>query len=180
MAKLKDILETESQRTTIEQCRVVHLFPEGTFYRGYEWSAWLCVRYLQDFKPTKRKFKNEDEPVVFVGFPVTSLARYTPEGALVKEAEDKSILMQLAEGVFQGTTDVAQLQTDFLNWKQSIALSESPKKDADGGKTGGSPPTAGRLTDVMHRILAYPIEQKSPMESMQFLAEIKKSIADII
>lgn len=68
MAKLKDILDAESQRSSLEQCRVIHLFTEGTFLRAYEWSAWLCVRYVQSFKATKRKFKNEDASVVFVGF----------------------------------------------------------------------------------------------------------------
>ena len=37
-----------------------------------------------------------------------------------------------------------------------------------------------RLTDVMHRIMAYPIEQRSPMDCMAFLAEIKQQISEII
>lgn len=47
MAKIKDVLEVESHRESIEQCRVINLFQEDTFYRAYEWSAWLCVRYIQ-------------------------------------------------------------------------------------------------------------------------------------
>ena len=35
-------------------------------------------RYIQDFKATKRKFKNEAEPVVFVGFPVTRITGGQP------------------------------------------------------------------------------------------------------
>lgn len=78
MAKIKDILEIESQRASLEQCRFVNLFQEGTFYRAYEWSAWLCVRYIQQFKTTKRLFKNEDTSLVFVGFPITSLQKFIP------------------------------------------------------------------------------------------------------
>ena len=178
MAKLKDILDAESQRSALEQCRVVRLYAEGTFYRAYEWSAWLCVRYIQDFKATKRKFKNEEEPVVFVGFPVTSLSKFTPEGSEVTIAEDKSVELLLPAGVFGDTADVGALTTDFANWKQSVALAESSKKDAP--VAVGSSQRPGRLTDVMHQILAYPIEQKSPLESMQFLADVKKRIADIL
>lgn len=69
---------TGSQRSTVEQCRMIRLYAEGTFYRAYEWSAWLCVRYIQGFKATKRKFKNEEEPVVFVGFPVTRITGGQP------------------------------------------------------------------------------------------------------
>lgn len=45
MPQLKEIFEKESQRGSLEQCLVVHLFKEGTFYRAYEWSAWLMVHY---------------------------------------------------------------------------------------------------------------------------------------
>ena len=42
--QLKEILSIEENRT--EDSRgVIHLFQEGTFYRAYEWSAWLCHRY---------------------------------------------------------------------------------------------------------------------------------------
>jgi len=44
MSQLSEILETERRRDTAEQQRIVYLFQEGTFYRAYEWSAWLCVR----------------------------------------------------------------------------------------------------------------------------------------
>lgn len=39
MPQLKEILEKESQRDSLEQCAIIHLFKEGTFYRAYEWSA---------------------------------------------------------------------------------------------------------------------------------------------
>ena len=180
MAKIKDILEIESQRETIAQCRMINLFPEGTFYRAYEWSAWLCMRYIQQFKPTKRQFKNEEVSLVFVGFPTTSLQKFTPEGAEVSIGEDKSVRIVLAETVFNADTEVKSLHEDYENWKQSVPLSESGKKEIEAekyGKVGGSPV---RLTDIMHKVLAYPIEQKSPMECMAFLAEIKKGIAEII
>lgn len=180
MAKLKDILDVEAQRSSLEQVRLIHLYAEGTFYRAYEWSAWLCVRYIQDFKPTKRKFKNEDAAVVFVGFPLASLSKYTPDGAQVSVADDKNVELLLPESIFQEQPDVTQLCQDFDNWKGSVPLTEASKKDVPVGAGGGSGQRPSRLTDVMHSILAYPIEQRSPMECMQFLADIKRSIADII
>ena len=173
-------MEIESERSTLDVCRVIHLFQKGTFYRAYEWSAWLCVRYLQDFKPTKRKFKNEDSCVVFIGFPVSSLAKYTSEGVSVKAGEEKSMDLVLPEEAFQEGVEVSLLQSEFDHWKDSVPLVESSKKETDGGISSAAASRPSRLTDIMHRILTYPIEQKSPLESMQFLAEIKRSIADII
>lgn len=54
MSQLKEILEKEKDRGSMEQCGVIHLFREGTFYRAYEWSAWLCCRYISQFKATRR------------------------------------------------------------------------------------------------------------------------------
>lgn len=99
MAQLKDILETERLRADMAQCLRINLFKEGTFYRAYEWSAWLCVRYVQEFKTTRRLMKNTDEL---------------------------------------------------------------------------------RLTDIMHDILSYPIESRTPMESMSFLSELKTRLSKII
>ena len=41
MAKLKEILEVECRSQSADDVRTIHLFAEGTFYRAYEWSAWL-------------------------------------------------------------------------------------------------------------------------------------------
>lgn len=41
MAQLKEILEIEKSRKGIEDSLKIYLFQEGTFYRAYEWSAWL-------------------------------------------------------------------------------------------------------------------------------------------
>ena len=41
MVAITEILEFESIRNELEMQRVVHLFQEGSFYRAYEWSAWL-------------------------------------------------------------------------------------------------------------------------------------------
>lgn len=52
MSQLKEILEKERERTSGEQLASVHLLREGTFYRAYEWSAWLLVRCYPDLKVT--------------------------------------------------------------------------------------------------------------------------------
>jgi hypothetical protein len=40
--------------------------------------------------------------------------------------------------------------------------------------------TPMRMTDVMHRIMSYPIEQRSPLETMAFLAEVKQQLSQIL
>ncbi|MCQ2375386.1 MAG: hypothetical protein MJ069_05770 [Salinivirgaceae bacterium] len=71
MASLKEIVEKEQQRTELEQMRMAYVYREGGFYRAYEWSAWLFVRHVSDFKVTCRMIKLLDQPVSFIGFPLT-------------------------------------------------------------------------------------------------------------
>ena len=82
MSVTKELIENERQQVQTGQTRDVHLHKEGTFLRAYDWSTWLCCRYLHDFKVNKRQFKGIDEPVTYIGFSETSLQKWTPEGAV--------------------------------------------------------------------------------------------------
>lgn len=179
MSQLKEILEKEKERGTLEQCTQVHLFREGTFYRAYEWSAWLCLRYFTELKVTHRLLKG-GEDIVFVGFPITSLDRYTPKGAAVLPSGDKSIEMTLPSDVFAHDVDGDSLRMSFEDWKQCQPLTEVSKKKVEEERVRTERNAHPRLTDIMLRILAYPIEQHSPMECMSFLGDIKQQISEIL
>ncbi len=179
MAQLKEILEKEKERISLEQCSVIHLFREGTFYRAYDWSAWLSVKYFKELKITHRLLKG-GEDVAFVGFPVTSIERYTPEGASVKTLENNNVDIVLQTSVFPPEAEVQALQNDFGNWKRNQPLTEASKKKAEEEKSRAERNAHPRLTDIMLDILSYPIEQHSPMECMFFLSETKQQISEIL
>ena len=172
--QLKEVFAKEQSRKEKVDYRTIYLIPEGTFYRAYEWSAWLCHRYVSQFKPTHRLLKNTEDSVVFVGFPMTSLERHIPEGATLAEQEDKTIALILTETVF-GETTTEQLQTDFANWKKSVPLVKSKTNSELRIKNFE---LKNDELDILKRILAYPIEQHSPMEAMAFLSEIKQQLSE--
>ena len=91
MAQLKEIIENENQRQSIELCRMAHLYREGNFLRAYAWSAWLFVKYINDFKVTNRVFKALGEAVAMIGFPPSSLEKITPKEAQVDLHEDAAL-----------------------------------------------------------------------------------------
>lgn len=62
----KEIIDIEASSVAADRDEV-HLLKEGTFLRAYVWSAWLCCRYLHDFKVTKRMFKDAGQAVAFIG-----------------------------------------------------------------------------------------------------------------
>ncbi len=176
MAKLSEILTMEKERADDSALHVIHLYQEGSFLRAYEWSAWLCCRYLNDFKVTKRQIKGTDDCMTFIGFPQTSLEKYSSEGREIVSVDDKRIDVVLSDSVVRETL----CQDDFDNWKQSVPFAEPKKKPVQQMLSIGGiqlPETTLSMTGIMQKILAFPIERMSPLDCMNFMAEIKTQIA---
>lgn len=92
--------------------------------------------------------------------------------------EDKSVTVTLAS-CFADTEKAAVLMENFANWKHSIPMAVSKKGSVKNDlNNGGEPPH--RLSDVMLRILAFPVEQKTPMECMGFITEIKQQLTRLL
>ena len=176
--KLKEILEIEKERDNPQSCRVVHLVQEGSFYRAYEWSAWLCVRYIKDFKPTHRLLKNSEESIVFVGFPVSSLERYAANFVIHPHEQDKRVDLIPAESLMPIVEDVVAWQEDFENWKACVPLTPASKKKLQEEKyqLNKAVSEAETLQEIVAELLSFPMESKSLLESVAFLAQMKQKL----
>lgn len=64
MATIKEAVEIEDSRDISTEYNVMNLFVEGSFFRAYEWSAWLCYNYMSNFKILHRRFKGVDKSVI--------------------------------------------------------------------------------------------------------------------
>ena len=185
MSVTRELIEQERQQVQKGQTRDVHLHREGSFLRAYDWSAWLCCRYLHDFKVNKRQFKGIDEAVAYIGFPETSLQKWIPEGAEQRVEDEKHLVLTLPEVMVTDGPDV--LAAAYDEWKESIPLTEPQPglRKRGGGKDVVDDDDnischSATLTGVMQRILAFPIESRSPLESMTFLADVKRQLATLI
>ena len=54
MSVTKELIEQERLQVQAGHLSEVHLHKEGTFLRAYDWSAFLCCRYLHEFKVSSR------------------------------------------------------------------------------------------------------------------------------
>lgn len=197
MAQLKDIVEIEKNRDDLAKCRTAWLYRDGSFLRAYEWSAWLFVKYINDFKVSNRQVKSLGQVLAMIGFPPASMEKFTPEGAQVSPQQDGSIVVELPSSLIPEDTDIQILAAEYEEWKNSLPVAESKiaKKERDapsgdastvGTWSAASPhqcqtqPQPTTLTGIMQQILAYPLEQKSPVENMMFLSEIKLQLSSLI
>lgn len=183
MAQILDILEKEKQRTAESRC-VVHLYQEGSFYRAYEWSAWLCHRFISPFKVTHRNMKGIEKTVLFIGFPVVSLQKHTPEGATVTNVDEKSVDVQFPNAMIPDDMTADMMLVDFEQWKASVPVAEPVQKKDKVEEVAQNRLSDTKLqpsiTSIMQRIIAFPIENKTPMQCMSFLAETKQILASMI
>ena len=138
---------------------------------------------MNQFKVTRREQRSgniSDGTMVFIGFPQTSLSKYLPEGAQVSMNDDKSVTIILSPESTTGLDNAESFAKAFTDWKNSIPMA-APKKESLKEELKTLPDMQPyRMSDIMLRIIAFPIEQKTPMECMSFIAEIKKQIASLL
>ena len=189
---IAEILEIERNREESSTWNVIHLFKEGSFYRAYEWSAWLITvvsfndsvrNGTQDRKPltvTRKKDKNSDGTFVFVGFPLNSLDKYIPNGTEFKPINDNQIDIQIELSADIGEVSFDAISNKIDEWKDGVPVKEEKQKR---GKSDDSMPFVMpsdrpmSITGIMTQIIAYPLEQKSPMEVVAFVSDIRKRLA---
>ena len=119
MAAITEILEFESSRDGLEMQRIIHLFQEGSFYRAYEWSAWLMCKFFHDFKVTHRHMKGVEQSVTLIGFPVTSLAKWVTQDIERHDVSDKHIILSLTENALIDLADEGKAAESFAEWKSN-------------------------------------------------------------
>lgn len=112
------------------------------------------------------------ETVVFIGFPITILAIYLPEDAHAATNEDKSVVVTLPPSVFQESDDIEKKKEEFRNWKDNVPMAQAKKRSLSDDLKSNAEKQPHRISEVMLRILAFPVEQKTPMECMGFESSI--------
>lgn len=175
MAAISEILSSEKERTDAIRKRTIFFYPDGSFYRAYEWSAWLCVRYLRQFKITRRRIKSIDSDMLFIGFPKSSLDKFRIDGAEMNTSNEQHVSLILPEEMVLPDLG-GTLEEEFTNWRETIPLTEAKesKKDSPGLTTSSQPVS---LTGIMRKILSFPVEKKTPIDSMLFLIELKEELS---
>jgi len=183
---VKDILAFETSRHGQGISPVtVRLYAEGTFYHAYEWSAWLACRFINQFN-AKRKKLNGYGTYAYVGFPLTSLEKFTPEGAVVIKNQDGSVVdICLPETTLDAGIPLGEHLKQLEEWKQSVPFVENNNgnKNSSAGSDLKNISVSGgpeRITTILQNIITFSVEDNSPLQCMQFIVDLKKKLANAI
>jgi hypothetical protein len=136
----------------------VNIYKEGVFWVAYEHSAyyfWLTKGY----RPAKKFIKKIKKEIVSVGFPQKAL--HIDSNCLMERDEDYLKTFLLKESI--------DLEA-FEEWKMKLG---STTKDST------SPPRCNLYSEsvLIEQILSFPLADKTPMECMLFLSELKKQLS---
>lgn len=188
MAKFEEIVKRESERSELADWRQIYLYKEGKFCHAYDQSAWLYSRFAPvALNATRHKSKQfPDGSYVMVGHPQTSLEKYQPKDSHLTETEGM-VTITLPETAFPAELTFEILLADFARWKQEVAYIEKPtdnkrEREAEQPSRPGSEkkPVPQSLMDVAKQILAYPIDNRTPIETILFVSDLKRQISFLV
>lgn len=85
----------------VENTGCINLVRDRLFYQAWELSAFLFIRHIRQYKVHKKRFKNVDSEMVYLGFPKSALEGVIKEAAdkgyeIAKQEEDKVVIKGLA------------------------------------------------------------------------------------
>ena len=111
------IMPTTTEILVAEQAKdrlSIQFYSEGIFYKAYQQSAWLACLLLNRFTVKKKLIKKAGQDVISIGFPKTSLSKWTA-GRRTYVSDDKAVIY-INESEYKGIQD-----KDFNKWKDTIS-----------------------------------------------------------
>ena len=175
---VKDIFESEKRKE--ENLYDIHFYMEGSFWRAYEWSAYLSRNFpskLNDderLKPLKKVTKDCENGYIQVGLQLSSFDKYFPnvvDNESVFEMLNKHIVIHAKS--FFTNSNFSDYDNILSAWKKSIKLSDKEKKKHREIATEQYNNVDNSVDNLIKEIISYPIENKNLVESLQFLSYIR-------
>ena len=193
MAKIADILTLEGDRVEPEKWNVIHLFKTGGFYSAYEWSAWLTsviayndeVRKQQkDRNPlavTRYELKDSGETFCRIGFPMKSVEKFIPNRNDFEAEDDKHLIITIELPTPKDGTEITyeRLGDAFTKWKESFEIKAKKEQKNEESKAHPVPVTT-QSNGIISQILAYPLDQRTALDNIQFISSLKQQISSIL
>ena len=157
----KEILVQESANR-----RRIVLIKEGIFWRAYQRSAYLFWHNIRELKVTHKYVKAVKSDVFYVGFPAKVLEQ------VLGKAKVKGWKIEREEREVQVITDQEVTKEQFEEWARPFAVPKAPMEPKEMEKSGQA--------QIIEQIRCFPIMEKTPLETQQFVLELKRMINGLV
>lgn len=191
--KVKDIYEFERNRNYDSDKYIIRFFREGTWWRAYEYSAYLAHNFpngIEEDKKllvTKRHYKDLNVDLVVVGLQLKSFEKYFPNISINDDSfslENGYMNINVEDFLNNDIEKLENCKKVFENWKDGFKISVKPdekynKNDETGNLTGNST-GKNEVHRVLHEISDWQISNKTLVESITFLNYIQTKVKKIL
>lgn len=142
------------------------LYREGLFWKAYEKSAYAFVKQINPYSASKKFIRVVGDNITSIGFPASVIDKYGDRLDIVSSDENQLVI-----------TSKLILEEDFIEWKTSVALKEAKPMHSSIPVAIVSPTICdNRVETVENLIQKFPIENKTPVECILFIVQLKQLI----
>ena len=187
---LTDKLAREKERKDISDWKKIYLYREGTFLRAFNASAWLLATFVynDDFRKqlggkqplqVQHLMSKTNGDYIFAGFPVASIDKYVTMCDKRDENSDVVVLTMcdIIAPLFQTVEEYEEAYAKYLaslppakDKKDKPKQQQSFNSEDDGANVMAS----GGLFEILRSIVAYPLEEKTPLETVDEFRRLKR------
>ena len=187
---LTDKFAREKERKDISDWKTIYLYREGTFLRAFNASAWLLATFV--YNDEFRKQVGGKQPLqvqhlmsktngdyIFAGFPVASIDKYVTMCDKRDENSDVVVLTMydIIAPLFQTVEEYEEAYAKYLaSLPPAKEKKDKPKQQQsfNSEDDGANVMASGGLFDILRSIVAYPLEEKTPLETVDEFRRLKR------
>lgn len=187
---LTDKFAREKERKDISDWKTIYLYREGTFLRAFNASAWLLATYV--YNDEFRKQVGGKQPLqvqhlmsktngdyIFAGFPVASIDKYVTMCDKRDENSDVVVLTMcdIIAPLFQTGEEYEEAYAKYLaSLPPAKEKKDKPKQQQsfNSEDDGANVMASGGLFEILRSIVAYPLEEKTPLETVDEFRRLKR------
>lgn len=157
MASIENSLKYESEVLPGK----IRLITSGEFVRAYNHSAWLFYCCISKYKVIRKYHKPQQKDIYFLGFPVSKLIELANGRVCEKTEFGFDITLK---------SDEVPTKEGYEAWTKEVPVEAASRADVS------ALPLTGREleTAVCKKIREFPLETKTPVETVVFLSEMRK------
>lgn len=187
---LTDKFAREKERKDISDWKTIYLYREGTFLRAFNASAWLLATFV--YNDEFRKQVGGKQPLqvqhlmsktngdyIFAGFPVASIDKYVTMCDKRDENCDVVVLTMcdIISPLFQTVEEYEEAYAKYLaSLPPAKEKKDKPKQQQsfNSEDDGANVMASGGLFEILRSIVAYPLEEKTPLETVDEFRRLKR------
>lgn len=187
---LTDKFAREKERKDISDWKKIYLYREGTFLRAFNASAWLLATFV--YNDEFRKQVGGKQPLqvqhlmsktngdyIFAGFPVASMDKYVTMCDKRDENSDVVILTMcdIIVPMFQTVEEYEEAYAKYLaSLPPAKEKKDKPKQQLPFISEDNKEHVMTRegVFEILRSVVAYPLEEKTPLETVDEFRRLKR------